>query len=269
MAVSSCSFCIPSLVFSGVSALSGPVAVVGSRKLPVPALQGVARLGRWLGRSRRPVWSGGALGVDSAASAGALSQGGLVRWWLPAAFGQLPVGSPCPVVRGPAGCFPLSAPRALARSVSCVPWAGGPASAPFHVRLFQRTRSLLLALRAAGGGSVVAFIGRQALLSRKGGSWFTVREALRLGFVPGQSLFVVAVGASAFQWVAPEAVGHSFLLPAPQQLSLELPQGIAGPGLNYSRSASAGRRDPHGERYNSNTVSGPLSQAFWLGLNFR
>ncbi len=127
------SFCVPSLLFSGLSALSGPVAVVGSRKLPVPALLGVARLGRWLGRARRPLWSGGALGADSAASAGALAQGGRVRWWLPAAFLQLPVGSPAPVVQGPGGAFPLSAPRALARSVSCVPFAGGPAKAPYRV----------------------------------------------------------------------------------------------------------------------------------------
>ena len=263
------SFAVPSCVFSALSALSGPVAVVGSRELSVPALQGIARLGRWLGRKRRPLWSGGALGADSAASAGALAQGGPVRWWLPAGFAQLPVGAPAPVVRGPGGFFPLSAPRTLARSVSCIPSAGGPASLPFHVRLFQRTRTMLLSLQGVGKGAVVAFIGQQALLSRKGGSWFTVREALRRGFVPGQSLFVVSVGASAFQAVAPEAVQHSYLLPAPQQLSLELPQGIAEQGLNWSRSPGAGRRDPHGERYDSQTVSGPLSQAFWLGLCFR
>ena len=280
MAAPSSSSAVPSCVFSALSALSGPVAVVGSRELSVPALQAIARFGRWLGRKRRPpclrqaergrqVWSGGALGADSAASAGALAQGGAVRWWLSAAFAQLPVGSPAPAVRGPAGAFPLSAPRALARSVSCVPWAGGPASLPFHARLFQRTRTMLLSLQGAGQGAVVAFIGQQALLSRKGGSWFSVREALRLGFAPGESLFVVAVGASAFQAVAPEAVRHSFLLPAPQQLSPEPVQGIPAQGLNWSRSPAAGRGNPHGERYDSQTVSGPLSQAFWLGLCFR
>ena len=266
---SSSSFVVPSCVFQALSGLSGPVAVVGSRKLSAPALQAIARLGRWLGRKRRPVWSGGALGADSAASAGALAQGGYVRWWLPAAFAQLPVGSPSPVVRGPGGAFPVSAPRTLARSIQCVPWAGGPARVAFHVRLFQRTRSLLLSLRGKGQGAVVAFIGSQSLLSRKGGTWFTVREALRLGFVPGQSLFLVAVSSSAFQLVPGELVQHPGLLPAPGQLSLPLVQGIAGPGLNYSRSPSAGRKDPHGERYNGQTVSGPLSQAFWLGLNFR
>jgi len=96
-----------------------------------------------------------------------------------------------------------------------------------------------------------------------------VREALRLGFVPGQSLFLVAVSSSAFQLVPAEVVQHPGLLPAPGQVSLPLVQGIAGPGLNTSRSPSAGRPDPHGERYDSQTVAGPLSQAFWLGLNFR
>ncbi len=266
--MSGSSFVVPSAVFSGLSGLSGPVAVVGSRQLSVGALQGVARLGRWVGGASRPLWSGGALGVDSAASAGALAQGGSVRWWLPAAFLHLPVGSPSPVVRGSAGVFPLSAPRALARSVSCVAWAGGPGSLSYRVRLLQRTRTLLLSLQGKGNGAVVAFIGQQALLSRKGGLlWFTVRQALKLGFVPGQALFVVAVGSSGFQVVPPQAVQHTFLLPAPQ-LQLPLLRG-AGPGLNWLRCPSAGRRDPHGERYNSQTMSGPLSQAFWLGLNFR
>ncbi len=113
--MSGSSFVVPSAVFSGLSALSGPVAVVGSRSLPSGALLSVARFGRWVGRSR-PLWSGGALGVDSAASAGALAQGGQVCWWLPAGFGELAAGSSSPVVRGPGGVFPVSAPRQLARS---------------------------------------------------------------------------------------------------------------------------------------------------------
>ena len=268
--MSASSFSVPCSVFAGLSALSGPVAVVGSRQLPVPALQSVARLGRWLGRNHRPLWSGGALGADSAASAGALCQGGSVHWWLPASCSALPVGSPQPVVRGPAGSFPLSAPLALARSVSCVAFAGGPAALPYHVRLFQRTRTLLLSLQGKPQSAVVAFVSQQALLSRKGGTWFTIRQALKLGFVPGQSLFVVAVQPSAFHAVSPEAVRHSFLLGAPQQLTFQLPPGVsgAGPGLNWSRSPAAGRRDPHGERYDSQTTSGPRTQAFWLGLRF-
>ena len=132
--MSGSSFVVPSAVFSGVSALSGPVAVVGSRSLPAGALLSVARFGRWVGRSQ-PLWSGGALGVDSAASAGALAQGGQVCWWLPAGFGELAAGSSSPVVRGPGGVFPVSAPRQLARSVRCVALVGW---AVFRFCAFQR-----------------------------------------------------------------------------------------------------------------------------------
>ena len=265
------SFCIPSAVFSSLASLSGPVAVVGSRQLPLGALQSVARLGRWLGRGRRPLWSGGALGADSAGSAGCLAQSGFVRWWLPVGCSQLPRGSSSPVVRGPAGVFPLSSPRTLARSISCVPWAGGPASASFGVRLLQRSRILLLSLQSAGGGSVVAFIGQQALGSRRGGTWFTVRQALGLGFVPGSSLSVVVVGPSGFQFMSAASVQSTFSAPASSQLSLFSPQELAGAGpAQFGPVSSSGsRRDPHGERYNSQTVSGPLSQAFWLGLCLR
>ncbi len=195
--MSGSSFVVPSAVFSGLSALSGPVAVVGSRSLPSAALLSVARFGRWVGRSR-PLWSGGALGVDSAASAGALAQGGQVCWWLPAGFGELAAGSSSPVVRGPGGVFPVSAPRQLARSVRCVAWSGGPSSAsvPFSERLFQRSVSLLLSLRGAGGGSVVCFISQVALSARRGGSWFTVRRALGLGFRPGR----VVVRCARWAW---------------------------------------------------------------------
>ena len=123
--MSGSSFVVPSAVFSGVSALSGPVAVVGSRSLPSGALLSVARFGRWVGRSR-PLWSGGALGVDSAASAGALAQGGQVCWWLPAGFGELAAGSSSPVVRGPGG----GAPRQF---VLFVAWSG-----VFRFCAFQR-----------------------------------------------------------------------------------------------------------------------------------
>jgi hypothetical protein len=171
------SFSVPSSVFAGLSALPGPVAVVGSRQLPPAALQSVARLGRWVGRNHRPLWSGGALGTDSAASAGALCQGGSVRWWLPATCSALPAGSPQPSVRGPSGTFPLSAPRTLARSASCLPFAGGPATVPYHVRLFQRTRILLLSLHGKPQPAIVAFLAQQAFVSRKGGTWFTIRQA--------------------------------------------------------------------------------------------
>ncbi|MYB56396.1 MAG: hypothetical protein F4X51_08400 [Gemmatimonadetes bacterium] len=67
---------------------------------------------------------------------------------LPAGFGELAAGSSSPVVRGPGGVVPVSAPRQLARSVRCVAWSGGPSSAsvPFSERLFQRSVSLLLSL---------------------------------------------------------------------------------------------------------------------------
>jgi len=58
VAASASSFVVPSAVFSGLSALSGPVAVVGSRKLPVLALHSLARFGRWLGRLKRPLKGG-------------------------------------------------------------------------------------------------------------------------------------------------------------------------------------------------------------------
>ena len=271
--MSGSSFVVPSAVFSGLSALSGPVAVVGSRSLPSGALLSVARFGRWVGRSR-PLWSGGALGVDSAASAGALAQGGQVCWWLPAGFGELAAGSSSPVVRGPGGVFPVSAPRQLARSVRCVAWSGGPSSAsvPFSERLFQRSVSLLLSLRGAGGGAVVCFISQVALSARRGGSWFTVRRALRLGFRPGVSLFVVLVGEPAgFQLLSPGAVVSAFSAPSSSQQSLFTPEQLVGarPSLFPPVSPSGSRRDPHGERFDSQSVCGPLSQSFWLGFRFR
>lgn len=125
------------------------------------------------------------MGVDSAASAGALAQGGQVCWWLPAGFGELAAGSSSPVVRGPGGVFPVSAPRQLARSVRCVAWSGGPSSAPSSSQ---------------------------------------------------QSLFT------------------------PEQLV------GARPSLFPPVSPSGSRRDPHGERFDSQSVCGPLSQSFWLGL---
>ena len=269
MARSVSSFCVPPPVFSALSGLSGPVAVLGSRQLPAPALLSVARLGRWLGSRRRPLWSGGALGVDAAASAGALAQGGPVRWWLPGSPKDLPAGSPSPVVRGAFGVFPVSAPRSLARSVALVPFAGGPVVLPAVKRLFGRSLSLLLSLRSAGGGAAVVFVEQAALVSGRGGSLYSVRQALKLGFVPGQSLFVVGVGPLGFFLVSAAHLGlHQALLqPAPQGTAPS-PPGIAGPGLNWSRSPAAGRRELAGERYDAQTVSGPLSQAFWLGLNF-
>ena len=271
--MSGSSFVVPSAVFSGVSALSGPVAVVGSRSVPSGALLSVARFGRWVGRSR-PLWSGGALGVDCAASAGALAQSGQVCWWLPAGFGELSVGSSAPVVRGPGGVFPVSAPRQLARSVRCVAWSGGPSSAsvPFSERLFQRSVSLLLSLRGAGGGSVVCFIAQSAFSARRGGSWFSVRRALGLGFRPGVSLFVVVVGAAGFQFLSPGVVVSAFSASASSsQQSLFTPEQLVGarPSLFPPVSPSGSRRDPHGERFDSQSVCGPLSQSFWLGFRFR
>ena len=268
--MSGSSFVVPSAVFSGLSVLSGPVAVVGSRSLPSAALLSVARFGRWVGRSRS-LWSGGALGVDSAASAGALAQGGQVCWWLPAGFGELAAGSSSPVVRGPAGVFPVSAPRQLARSVRCVAWGGGHSSASFSTRLFQRSVALLLSLRGAGGGSVVCFIAQSALSARRGGSWFTVRRALGLGFRPGVSLFVLVVGPAGFQLLSPGAVRSAFSAPSSAQLSLFSPEQLVGarPSLFPPVSPSGSRRDPHGERFDSQSVCGPLSQSFWLGFRFR
>lgn len=178
------------------------------------------------------------------------------------------MGSLSPVVRGPSGSFPVNAPRALARSVALVPFAGGPVALPPVRRLLGRTQSLLLSLRSAGSGAVVVFVEQAALASGKGGSLFSVRQALKLGFVPGQSLFVVGVGPSGF-FLAPGEQLCLFraLSPAPQATEPP-PKGIAGPGLNWSRSSAAGRRELAGERYDEQTVSGPLSQAFWLRLNF-
>jgi len=105
---------------------------------------------------------------------------------------------------------------------------------------------------------VVVFVEQAALVSGRGGSLFSIRQALKLGFVPGQSLFVVGVGPSGFFLAPGEQLGlFRALSPAPQATE-----------LNWSRSPSAGRRELAGERYDEQTVSGPLSQAFWLGLNF-
>ena len=268
MAGSVSSFCVPASVFSGLSALRGPVAVLGSRQLPVAALLSVARLGRWVGSRRRPLWSGGALGADAAASAGALAQGGSVRWWLPGSPRELATGSLSPVVRGPSGAFPVGAPRSLARSVALVPFAGGPGSLPAAKRLLGRTQSLLLSLRSVGSGAVVVFAGQAALASGRGGSLYAIRQARKLGFVPGASLFVVGVRPSGFFLASAEQLNlFRALSPAPQATEPP-PKGIAGPGLNWSRSPAAGRGSLAGERSNEQTVSGPLTQAFWLRLNF-
>ena len=110
----------------------------------------------------------------------------------------------------------------------------------------------------------MVFIEQAALASGRGGSFFSVRQAVKLGFVPGQSLFVVGVGPSGFFLTSAGSVGRQLSLWATEPP----PKGIAGPGLNWSRSPSAGRSSLAGERYDEQTVCGPLSGAFWLGLNF-
>jgi hypothetical protein len=103
---------------------------------------------------------------------------------------------------------------------------------------------------------VVVFVEQAALASGRGGSLFSVRQALKLGFVPGVSLFIVGVGPSGF-FLAPGEQLCLFraLSPAPQAAGPP-PRGIAGPGLNWSRSPSAGRRSEAGERYDEQTVCG-------------
>ena len=168
---------------------AGPVAVLGSRSLPVCVLWRVFRFAAWLARAGRPVWSGGALGADSAAVAGALSASGSVRVFLPASLSLAALGSPG---------LPWGSPRSLLASLpvsSLVPFAGG-FSGSFVSRLWLRSSALLSALRSAPGSSVVLFVSASALLSRRGGSFRSLRAALRLGFVPGRSLFVFSVSAS-------------------------------------------------------------------------
>lgn len=143
-----------------------------------------------------------------------------------------------------------SRPRPAFRAV----FALRPSAVPPPVkRLFGRSLSLLLSLRSAGGGAAVVFVEQAALVSGRGGSLYSVRQALKLGF------FLVPAGQLGLY--------QARLRPAPQSAAPP-PQGIAGPGLNRSRSPAAGRRELAGERYDAQTVSGPLSQAFWLGLNF-
>ena len=167
----------------------GPVAVLGSRFLPVCALWRVFRFAAWLARAGRPVWSGGALGADSAALAGALSASGSVRVFLPGPVSLASLGRPG---------LPWGSPRALLASLppwSVVPFAGG-LSGSFVARLWLRSSALLSALRSVPGSSDVLFVSASSLLSRRGGSVRSVRAALRLGFVPGRSLFVFSVSAS-------------------------------------------------------------------------
>jgi hypothetical protein len=168
---------------------AGPIAVLGSRSLPVSVLWRVFRLAAWLARSGRPVWSGGALGADSAAVAGAVSASGTVRVFLP--------GLVSLVGRGRPG-LPWGSPRALVASLppwSVVPFAGG-VSGSFVSRLRLRSLALLSALSRLPGSSVVLFVSEAALLSSRGGSARSLRAALRLGFVPGRSLFVFSVSVS-------------------------------------------------------------------------
>lgn len=167
----------------------GPVAILGSRNLPAPALWRVWRLGAWVAASGFPVWSGCALGADSAGIAGALFASGQVRVFLPDA--------PIMAAMGSFG-LPWSSPRGLLvriPSFSVVPFAGG-TSGTFITRLFARTRALLRALRLQAGSSVVLFISSTAFRSGTGGSFFTLRVALQLGFIPGQTLFVFSVSPS-------------------------------------------------------------------------
>ena len=190
MAAPSRSLAVPPCVFSALSELSGPVAVVGSRELSVPALSAIARFGRWLGRKRRPLWSGGALGADSAASAGALAQGGAVRWWLPAAFAQLSVGvsrsgcaRACRVL--PAVCAPHAGPFRLLCALggwACQPAVSRPA-VPAHA---------LAAALASGRGS-----GRSSGLHRAAGAPVAQGGLLVLG--PGGAPAGVRTGAVALR----------------------------------------------------------------------
>jgi hypothetical protein len=89
--------------------------------------------------------------------------------------------------------------------------------------------------------------------------------------VPGESLVVVSVGESGFQLVPHAVVQATFSAPQPSQLSLFTPEQLVGarPSLLPPVSPSGSRHNPHGERYCSRSVSGPLSQAFWLGLRLR
>lgn len=167
----------------------GCVAVLGSRSLPVSALWSVFRFGRLLASAGWSVWSGGALGADSAGLAGALSVGGRVRVFLPAFVSSVPAGS---------GSLPWSLPRRLVSSLpvgSVVSWAAG-RSGSFVFRLLARSRFLLRSLPPRS--CVVVFVSSAAWAARRGGSVASVRAALRLGFVPGRSLFVFSVSRSGF-----------------------------------------------------------------------
>ena len=85
-------------------------------------------------------------------------------------------------------------------------------------------------------------------------------------------LFVVLVGEPAgFQLLSPGAVVSAFSAPSSSQQSLFTPEQLVGarPSLFPPVSPSGSRRDPHGERFDSQSVCGPLSQAFWLGFRFR
>ena len=165
----------------------GAVAVLGSRSLPSSALRFVFLFSRALASRGWSLWSGGALGADSAALSGALSVGGFARVFLPASVSSVPLGS---------GSLPWSSPRRLVSSLplrSVSSFASG-LRGSFSSRLLSRSRVLLSSLPS--GSSVVVFVSSASWLARRGGSFASVRFALRLGFVPGVSLFVFLVSPS-------------------------------------------------------------------------
>ncbi len=135
----------------------GPVAVAGSRSLPVGGAGVVAGVVQSLLVSGRSVVVGCASGADEAVVSAVLAAGESGRLRIFAAFG--PISPPWKAARYSApGAFRTSAVSAVASAtlagVSVVWWAGGGSNVSLCARLAARTR---VVVSAASGGLVVFF----------------------------------------------------------------------------------------------------------------
>lgn len=172
--------------FPGVPALppDPAVAVVGSVVFPAPVV-GFAG-SRWLPDSARPIVGrlvraalaadrgvavGCAVGADAFALEAALAARAAARLSVFCAFGPGGVGA------GPwSALSPVAAAAASGASVRW--WAGGGEAVALRSRLSARSLALVSFLAARPGSSLVVFL---ASPRPRGGSWLTLRAAVRSG----------------------------------------------------------------------------------------
>jgi hypothetical protein len=162
---------------------ANPAGILGSRDLPESALRAVFGTAAAHAAEGGETWTGGARGADTAALAGAQAVGGKCKVYLAGCVDDVAKGE---------GDWPWSRPRELVRSCRAgeVIEYAGKVNANYRVRLVFRTRELLKDLRGIQGAEVWVFIAQKSYLEKKGGSVQTICEALKLGFVAGETLKV-------------------------------------------------------------------------------